>query len=522
MSARRALLCCAGLLCCAVSPARAQAPAPSPAERARAAEARLEAAYKKEFAFLDAEKAALTTRLAEVRRAADAEARAARSALEAMQRRLVALTVEADQLGETVLELERQADVAGEGFDALDGLAQQMARSFEGHIDWPPPGLAIGGPEAEPTQAADGETDAAGEPGPAEAAQAEAAATVQRYGALLTDGFEQAGPLLARLGAVRAEEGAFFTADGRQVPGRLIRVGGIAIYGVAREAGGVAGALTPAGGGRFKLDPPRGEATARALAAGAPPTTSTVFLYESADENYEPPKAKTPLQVIEAGGAIAWVIVGLGGLGLLLIALRALLLVLARSPGGLFGRIAPLVRAGRHAEAAATCAASRGAGARVLAALARHLDADRDDLERVFAERMLAEETRIDRFGSALLVIAAVAPLLGLLGTVTGMISTFDVITEFGTGNPKLLSGGISEALITTELGLIVAIPTLLVGNLLNGWAGGLKSDIEQSALRLVNLARVGDPGAEPGAGGAPEPARAPAAPEAPPAAVPA
>lgn len=321
---------------------------------------------------------------------------------------------------------------------------------------------------------------------------------------------------------MRAEEGAFFTADGRQVSGRLIRVGGIAVYGVAREAGGVAGALTPAGGGRFKLDPPRGEATARALAAGAPPTTSTVFLYESAEENYEPPQAKTPLQVIEAGGAIAWVIVALGGLGLLLIALRALLLVLARSPGGLFGRIAPLVRAGRHAEAAAICDASRGAGARVLAALARHLDADRDDLERVFAERMLAEEMRIDRFGSALLVIAAVAPLLGLLGTVTGMISTFDVITEFGTGNPKLLSGGISEALITTELGLIVAIPTLLVGNLLNGWAGGLKSDIEQSALKLVNLARVGDAGAEPGAGGAPEPARAPAAPEAPPAAVPA
>ncbi|MCA9546163.1 MAG: MotA/TolQ/ExbB proton channel family protein, partial [Myxococcales bacterium] len=78
-------------------------------------------------------------------------------------------------------------------------------------------------------------------------------------------------------------------------------------------------------------------------------------------------------------------------------------------------------------------------------------------------------------------------------GTVTGMISTFDVITEFGTGNPKLLSGGISEALITTELGLVVAIPALLAGNLLNGWAERLKSGIEQGALALMNRAQVGE-----------------------------
>ena len=62
---------------------------------------------------------------------------------------------------------------------------------------------------------------------------------------------------------------------------------------------------------------------------------------------------------------------------------------------------------------------------------------------------------------------AGIAPLLGLLGTVTGMISTFDVITEYGTGNPRLLSGGISVALITTQLGLIVAVPLVLA----HAWA---------------------------------------------------
>ena len=85
--------------------------------------------------------------------------------------------------------------------------------------------------------------------------------------------------------------------------------------------------------------------------------------------------------------------------------------------------------------------------------------------------------------------MAAVAPLLGLLGTVTGMIATFDIITEFGTGNPKLLSGGISVALVTTELGLIVAIPTLMLGNLLNGWGSRIKEDLDKSALRISNVA---------------------------------
>jgi biopolymer transport protein ExbB len=85
------------------------------------------------------------------------------------------------------------------------------------------------------------------------------------------------------------------------------------------------------------------------------------------------------------------------------------------------------------------------------------------------------------------MVIAAVAPLLGLLGTVTGMIATFDIITEFGTGDPKLLSSGIAIALITTEVGLAVAIPALIFGNLLSGWAESIKDDMEKAALHVMN-----------------------------------
>jgi biopolymer transport protein ExbB len=116
-----------------------------------------------------------------------------------------------------------------------------------------------------------------------------------------------------------------------------------------------------------------------------------------------------------------------------------------------------------------------------------NLDSARQQLEDRISESMLQESARLSRFSAAILVVAAVAPLLGLLGTVTGMISTFDIITEHGTGDPKLLSGGISEALITTELGLIVAIPTLLIGTLLNGWGRNLEGGLEQSTLRLLN-----------------------------------
>ncbi len=115
------------------------------------------------------------------------------------------------------------------------------------------------------------------------------------------------------------------------------------------------------------------------------------------------------------------------------------------------------------------------------------LNRDRAHLEDIISESILNESSRLNRFGSVILVIAGVAPLLGLLGTVTGMITTFDIITEFGTGDPKLLSGGISIALVTTELGLAVAIPMLLLGNILSGWAESIKDDMEKGALRVIN-----------------------------------
>ena len=83
-------------------------------------------------------------------------------------------------------------------------------------------------------------------------------------------------------------------------------------------------------------------------------------------------------------------------------------------------------------------------------------------------------------------VLAAVSPLLGLLGTVTGMIETFQSITLFGTGDPKLMSGGISQALITTQLGLAVAIPLVLFHSLLTGRVNRLVEQLGKHSSELL------------------------------------
>ena len=107
--------------------------------------------------------------------------------------------------------------------------------------------------------------------------------------------------------------------------------------------------------------------------------------------------------------------------------------------------------------------------------------------ESVLQEAILHELPFLQRGLAMLAVLGAVAPLLGLLGTITGMIETFRVITVHGAGDPRLMSGGISEALVTTEIGLGVAIPVLLVHTWLKRRADHVIGDMEEQAMHLVN-----------------------------------
>lgn len=123
---------------------------------------------------------------------------------------------------------------------------------------------------------------------------------------------------------------------------------------------------------------------------------------------------------------------------------------------------------------------------RVLMAGLQHRDDPSEVIESALSEAMLREAPRLERFLGALKVCAAVAPLLGLLGTVTGMINTFQVITTHGTGDPRLMAGGISEAMVTTQVGLAVAIPVMIVAAFLGRRARNLSQDMEEKGLALM------------------------------------
>jgi biopolymer transport protein ExbB len=124
---------------------------------------------------------------------------------------------------------------------------------------------------------------------------------------------------------------------------------------------------------------------------------------------------------------------------------------------------------------------------RVLQIYADNRDQDTETLELKLEEQVLKETAQIEGFLWLIKVVSAVAPLMGLLGTVTGMIKTFHLITIFGTGDAKSLSSGISEALVTTELGLIVAIPALILHGILARMARQKIGEMEQTAVGFIN-----------------------------------
>ncbi len=122
----------------------------------------------------------------------------------------------------------------------------------------------------------------------------------------------------------------------------------------------------------------------------------------------------------------------------------------------------------------------------ILKVFNQYKDKDLETLELKIDETVIKSTPPITRGISTLKILSAVAPLLGLLGTVTGMIATFQSITLFGTGDPKLMAGGISQALITTVLGLVCAIPLLLLHNFVNGKSKAILQILEEQSAGLM------------------------------------
>ncbi|WP_088329767.1 MotA/TolQ/ExbB proton channel family protein [Lacimicrobium sp. SS2-24] len=175
---------------------------------------------------------------------------------------------------------------------------------------------------------------------------------------------------------------------------------------------------------------------------------------------------------IEQGGVVGYIILVVGAIGLLLALERLISLT--------------LIRAKVNKQLKAKQAKSNNPLGRVLKVREEFPDVDTETLELKLTEAILGEVPKLGRNLTIIKIISVVAPLMGLLGTVTGMINTFQAITLFGTGDPKLMAGGISTALMTTVLGLVVAIPMTLLYAMLNTRSKNIVYILQEQASGVI------------------------------------
>ena len=175
---------------------------------------------------------------------------------------------------------------------------------------------------------------------------------------------------------------------------------------------------------------------------------------------------------INQGGIVGYVIIALGLLGVLLSLERLISLTIAGT------RVKRQLKNDTPSD--------DNALGRVLQVYHSNRQVDTETLELKLGEAILKETPALQRGILFIKVISVVAPLLGLLGTVTGMINTFQAITLFGTGDPKTMAGGISQALVTTVLGLTVAIPTVLLHTIVSGRSKTITQILQEQTAGIV------------------------------------
>jgi len=226
-----------------------------------------------------------------------------------------------------------------------------------------------------------------------------------------------------------------------------------------------ASAFVAGDGGAFVLDPSLGNA-----------------------HRVEATEQETLLDEFNKGGTVMYPIVAMAAIALLIALYKWISLAFIRKPSK--ARVSALFTAvgkGDEDGARQAAAAMNGPAGRMLAAGAAHLRHPRELIEEVMYETVLKTKVQVQRLLPFIAICAASSPLLGLLGTVTGIINTFRMITIYGSGDVKNLSGGISEALITTKYGLIVAIPALLFHAFLSRRARGVVGQMEGNAVAFLN-----------------------------------
>ena len=180
----------------------------------------------------------------------------------------------------------------------------------------------------------------------------------------------------------------------------------------------------------------------------------------------------SPVERIQQGGYVGYTIIVLGVFALLL---------------GLFRWVGITITSRRVAAQRKNDAVDAGNPlGRVLSVYEMNREVDSETLELKLDEAVLRESSKLERFLWIVKTVSVVAPLLGLLGTVTGMIQTFQAITLFGAGDPKMMAGGISEALVTTMLGLMTAIPLVLLYDMLSNSTRRIIDILDEQSAGLI------------------------------------
>jgi biopolymer transport protein ExbB len=197
---------------------------------------------------------------------------------------------------------------------------------------------------------------------------------------------------------------------------------------------------------------------------------------------------KSLREFLRAGGFVGYAIVLLGILAVTLCLFKLIEIARFQVPDRVeINGILDDLLEGNEDEAVARAKSLPGLAGRVVDAGAQHFFAKRRVLEDALYEKLSAVQPRLERFLPFLAVIAAAAPMAGLLGTVLGIMKTFEMMAAFGTGDAKVTAGGIGEALITTFLGLLVAIPAILVHGVLKSLARTRLGQVEGIALAMIN-----------------------------------
>ncbi len=322
---------------------------------------------------------------------------------------------------------------------------------------------------------------------PADILAAEAAVPAQALADRLTILDASLDRLEALLGG-STSPGQASDPDGKVLPGTFAAIGPVSYFlSEDKSAGG--DVVTSKSGGAPRFSPGSAEGIA-ALFSGKEatlpfdPTGGDARILAEINGGF--------LDLVRKGGLWVWPIMLLAALSLVMGCCKLAQFVRLREPTDSWVHaILAALRNGDREKAQQLASSQNHPAATVMGMLVSVSENSADLVEETLYEQLMGVQSKASSLLPVIAITAATAPLLGLLGTVSGMITTFNLITVFGSGDPKPLAGGISEALITTLFGLVVAIPALILHAFLSRRAQGIVQSTERLGLSFINGLRA-------------------------------